>query len=77
MYFGEQIKKYFDDKISQKEFSDADRPMKELVDVDKVRYNNRKWDKFKVEYETTLLRDMKKNRQDGLMGQVRDRPLNA
>ena len=50
-YFGEGIKKVFEDKMKQYEFIDIDRPYHSLRQVEAVRLNFKKWDKFKREYE--------------------------
>lgn len=51
VYFGESIKKIFDERISQYEFKDIDRPMREVVQIERIRLDNRKWDLFKREFE--------------------------
>lgn len=47
LFFGEQIKKVFDERMLLYEFRDVDRPMKQLADMEEIRLDNRKWDLFK------------------------------
>jgi hypothetical protein len=42
--------------MSQYEFRDIDRPMREAVQIEKIRLNNRKWDLFKREFEQQVLK---------------------
>lgn len=56
IYFGESIKKIFDERMSQYEFRDIDRPMREAVQMERIRLNNRKWDLFKREFEEQVLK---------------------
>ena len=49
-FFGEQVKKIFDERSFEGEFKDIDRPMKEVVQIEKVRLDNHKWELFKREY---------------------------
>jgi len=37
--------------MSQYEFRDIDRPMREAVQIERIRLDNRKWDLFKREFE--------------------------
>ena len=39
-YFGEQVKKIFDERFSELEFNDIDRPMKEVAQIEKIRLDN-------------------------------------
>lgn len=51
MFFGESIKKIFDERMQMYEFKDIDRPMQESVQIEKLRLHNRKWDLFKRQFE--------------------------
>lgn len=55
LFFGEQIKKVFDEKMLLYEFKDVDRPVKALGDMEEIRLDYRKWDLFKRQYEHLLL----------------------
>ena len=56
VYFGESIKKIFDERMQMYEFKDIDRPMQEAVQIEKIRLNNRKWDLFKRQFEEQVLK---------------------
>lgn len=56
IYFGESIKKIFDERMSQYEFRDIDRPMREAVQIERIRLDNRKWDLFKRQFEEQVLK---------------------
>lgn len=51
VFFGESIKKIFDERMQMYEFKDIDRPMQESVQIEKLRLHNRKWDLFKRQFE--------------------------
>lgn len=63
MYFGDSIKKVFDEKMKQYEFIDIDRPYRELRQVEAVRLNFKKWDLFKREYEKMVIQTYHDKRQ--------------
>ena len=62
-YFGEQVKKIFDERFSELEFKDIDRPMKEVAQIEKIRLDNQKWDLFKREYQTSVLQRQQYDRR--------------
>ena len=64
LFFGEQIKKVFDERMLLYEFKDVDRPMKTLGDMEEIRLDNRKWDFFKRQYEQVLLEKHYHKRKD-------------
>lgn len=51
VYFHESIKKIFDERMSAYDFKDIDRPMKEVIQVERMRQNGRKWELFKRQFE--------------------------
>ena len=56
-YFSEQIKKIFDERSAELEFKDVDRPMKEVLEIERIRLDNHKWDLFKREYGEQVLKE--------------------
>lgn len=64
LFFGEQIKKVFDERMLLYEFKDVDRPVRALGDMEEIRLDNRKWDLFKRQYEHVLLEKHYHRRQD-------------
>jgi len=64
LFFGEQIKKVFDERMLLYEFRDVDRPMKQLADMEEIRLDNRKWDLFKRQYENLLLEKQYHDRKE-------------
>lgn len=46
----ESVKKIFDERSFEQEFKDIDRPMKEVVQIEKIRLDHHKWELFKREY---------------------------
>ena len=65
-YFSEQIKKIFDERSAELEFKDIDRPMKEVLEIERIRLDNHKWDLFKREYGTRVLKEREAVRRVGL-----------
>ena len=49
-YFKEQVKKIFDDRSADLKFNDIDRPRQEVMDIERIRLNNHKWNLFKRQY---------------------------
>lgn len=69
VYFHEGIKKIFDERMSAYDFKDIDRPMREVVEVERLRQNGRKWELFKRQFEETVLKQSynERKRQYGLI----------
>jgi hypothetical protein len=56
-YFCESVKKMFDDRASDLEFHDIDRPVQEVLEIQRMRLNNLKWSLFKRQYQEGVLKE--------------------
>eukprot|EP00347_Sterkiella_histriomuscorum_P000210 403376762 len=63
-YFNETTKKILEERISEKEYLDVDRPIKKMRDLLSIRDKERQWDKYKLQFEEQVIKESFHSRFD-------------